>query len=109
MNTRQCWTCKEAKPLEAFNRDAAQPSGLSSQCKACHTRYERERRRNIPAEDKAEAMRAYRAGMRKDRCAICKAAIEGHGICDRCANAVAILGGLDGLKQAVRAWRYLNE
>jgi hypothetical protein len=62
-----------------------------------------------PAEEKAAAQAAYRAGMRKDKCAICRGPIEGYGICGACEDHVRALGGLDGLKQAVRAVRYLQE
>ncbi|MGW6755951.1 hypothetical protein [Streptomyces sp. NPDC055006] len=67
----------------------------------------REYRADVPAGVKAEQQAAWRAGMRKDKCAICGSAIEGHGICDDCVSHVEALGGLEGLKQAVRAVRYL--
>ncbi|MEU0245184.1 hypothetical protein ABZ192_12790 [Streptomyces sp. NPDC006235] len=53
-------------------------------------------------------MAAYRAGIRKDRCAVCSSAIEGEGLCSRCRAAVVVLGDLEGLKQAVRALKYLE-
>jgi hypothetical protein len=61
-----------------------------------------------PAEEKAAAQAAYRAGMRKDKCAICGGHVEGHGICWSCDDHVRMLGGLEGLKRAVRAVRYLQ-
>jgi hypothetical protein len=51
---------------------------------------------------------AYRAGMRKDRCAICATPIDGEGICGPCRTCCTLLGGTEGLKKAARAWRYLN-
>lgn len=33
--TKRCSTCKEEKPLDAFNKDRTQPSGLNYQCRAC--------------------------------------------------------------------------
>jgi hypothetical protein len=95
--------------MDAFPLDPHTPDGYGYHCKACKAAAAKARRKNIPAEDKAEAQRAYRAGMRKDRCALCSGPIEGHGICDRCADAVEVLGGLDGLKQAVRTMKYLGE
>lgn len=56
----------------------------------------------------AEQQRAFRAGIRKGKCAICSSAIYGQGICGRCKALVEELGGLEGLKQAVRAVRYLQ-
>jgi recombinational DNA repair protein RecR len=61
-----------------------------------------------PPETLAAKQAAFRAGMRKDKCAICGNSIDGHGICDICDDHVRALGGLDGLKQAVRAVRYLQ-
>jgi hypothetical protein len=108
MTVRKCSTCKQTKPLDAFSTNPSTPTGISYRCKVCKAKAEQERRKGIPAEDKAEAARALRAGMRKDKCAICRAAIQGHGICDSCADAVETLGGLEGLKQAVRAVKYLT-
>jgi hypothetical protein len=95
--------------MDAFPLDPHTPDGYGYHCKECKASAARARRKSIPAEDKAEAQRAYRAGMRKDKCAVCRADIDGHGICDRCADAVATLGGVDGLKLAARAVKYLGE
>jgi len=109
VTTQQCRTCRADKPLSDFSANETSATGYSHQCKDCKAAETRARRKNIPAEDKAESMRAYRAGIRKDKCAVCGSTISGHGICDQCADAVATLGGLAGLKQAVRAVRYLVE
>jgi hypothetical protein len=68
----------------------------------------RKLRSETPLEELAAKQAAYRAGMRKDKCAICGGPIEGQGICMRCEGHVMALGGLEGLKQAVRAVRYLQ-
>jgi hypothetical protein len=62
---------------------------------------ERERRR--------VAMQAYRAGMRLDKCAVCGGAVEGHDICYPCRDHIRMLGGLEGLKRAARAVKYLGD
>lgn len=108
MSDRECSTCRQTKPLEAFSTNPSTPTGIEYRCKACKAKAEQERRKGIPAEDKAEVARAFRAGMRKDKCAVCRAEIQGHGICDSCADAVETLGGLEGLKQAARAVKYLT-
>lgn len=108
-DTRKCNRCGEVKPLDDFPLRSGAYRGHGYHCKPCHAEQARERRKYIPASDKAEAQKAFRAGVRKDKCAICRTAIEGHGICDQCAEAVEMLGGLEGLKQAVRAVRYLGE
>jgi hypothetical protein len=53
-------------------------------------------------------MQAYRAGIRKGKCAVCASAIEGEGLCSRCQAAVYVLGDLEGLKRAVKAVKYLE-
>ncbi|MCX4547291.1 hypothetical protein [Streptomyces sp. NBC_01500] len=58
----------------------------------------------------AAEMRAYRAGVRENKCAICALPIKAReGICETCTECVEVLGGLAGLKRAVRAVRYLGE
>jgi hypothetical protein len=47
--------------------------------------------------------------MRKDTCAVCGGAVQGYGICPHCEEHVRMLGGLEGLKRAVRAVRYLQK
>jgi hypothetical protein len=32
---KYCWTCKEEKPLEAFNVDRSRKSGLNNRCRKC--------------------------------------------------------------------------
>jgi hypothetical protein len=61
-------------------------------------------------EELAAEARAYRAGMRKYKCAVCGIRIgqEDGGLCDTCQECVDVLGGLEGLKRAVRAVRYLT-
>lgn len=54
--------------------------------------------------------RAHRAGIRVDKCALCRAPIPGRGICDRCQAAVDVLGGTEeSLKAAVRAVRWITK
>lgn len=105
---RRCNTCKEVKPLGEFPRSAGQPEGHGYQCKACKAAATKERRADTPAEVLAEQQKAFRAGIRVDKCAICGEAIEGRGICLDCRDLVEALGGLEGLKRAVRAVRYLE-
>jgi hypothetical protein len=87
-DTRPCPGCGEAKPAEDFVAD-----GTHYRCREC-------RRRDAVA---------YRAGMRKDACAVCARPIVGDGICQRCWEAIRELGGLDGLKRAARAVKYVQE
>jgi hypothetical protein len=57
----------------------------------------------------AEQQRAYRAGMRVDKCAVCGGYVTGYGICYVCQEYIRLLGGLEGLKRAARAVKYLND
>lgn len=107
----ECSVCGKTKPTREFTPRA--PVATCVECwegdrKARQAESMRKLRAATPAEEKARAQAAFRAGMRKDKCAICGHPIEGHGICDSCDDAVHVLGGLDGLKQAVRAVRYLE-
>jgi hypothetical protein len=106
---KTCASCGETKPVSEFGPHTNTADGLRTYCKACHAAQAQERRASESPESRAEAMRAYRAGMRKDKCAICGGSVEGYGICSSCQDHVRMLGGLDGLKRAVRAVRYLAE
>ncbi|MGX1133175.1 uncharacterized protein (DUF983 family) [Streptomyces glaucescens] len=89
--TRRCPRCGEHKPLDAFL-----PEGVNRvyHCKDCN-RY---------------AMRAYRAGMRKGKCATCGTGIEGLGVCSPCRDAMRQLGDTpEALRQATRALKWLME
>lgn len=115
----ECSVCGETRPTREFA-----PYAPVATCRSCWDggrqgvpgAGQRERKNQVmrklraatPAEDKAKAQAALRAGMRKDKCAICREPIEGQGICTHCEGHVVALGGLDGLKQAVRAVRYLE-
>jgi hypothetical protein len=106
---KTCTKCKEEKPLEAFPPDPKHKDGRQSHCRACKAKDQAARMAGKSPEDKAYAMRAYRAGMRQGKCAVCGTAIEGAGICETCRECVDVLGGLEGLKRAVRAVRFLDE
>jgi hypothetical protein len=107
----ECSVCGMVKPVSRFA-----PTAKVATCKGCWEAGRKERnahtmrtlRAATPHEEKAAKQAAFRAGMRKDKCAICRGPIEGYGICDVCEGHVSALGGLDGLKQAVRAVRYLQ-
>ncbi|MFF8942830.1 hypothetical protein ACF1A5_11260 [Streptomyces sp. NPDC014864] len=87
----RCPRCGEAKPVSEY------PAGGKNRfdrCSAC----------------KAGEMRAYKAGFRKDRCAVCADKVEGHGICPRCLEAIRVLGDSpEALKRAAKALAYLRE
>lgn len=58
---------------------------------------------------KADEMQAYKAGIRKDRCAVCAGPISGLGICSRCMDAIRVLGGSpDALKGAAKALKWVQ-
>ena len=88
---RKCPRCGEVKPVSEY------PAGGTNRfdrCSAC----------------KASEMAAYRAGIRKDKCAVCASAIVGHGICDDCMLAIGRLGGTpEDLKRAAKALKWLQE
>ncbi|MFI2187982.1 hypothetical protein [Streptomyces sioyaensis] len=105
---QKCRTCHKVKALEDFPLRKDAKSGHDSQCKECLAADTRRRRAGLSLEERAEEARAFRAGMRKDKCAICGTRIQGQGICVTCEECVEVLGGLDGLKKAVRAVRYLT-
>jgi hypothetical protein len=50
---KRCTRCGRAKPLAAFYRDRASPTGHHSACKLCHRRDVAARRRRRLAEDPA--------------------------------------------------------
>jgi hypothetical protein len=113
MDTRQCARCKKVKPLEDFALARKRTKGRDYNCKPCKAEITRERRAAMDpdqlAEQRRESSKAYRAGMRENSCAICRTTIKARqGICEGCAEHVEALGGLEGLKQAVRAVRYLS-
>lgn len=106
---KTCTACFKDKPLTEFSPHAPNADGYRTHCKACRAAEQAARRdATTTPESRAEAMRAHRAGMRKDKCAICGGSVEGYGICFHCKDHVRMLGGLDGLKRAVRAVRYLE-
>lgn len=114
MTERTCIHCRKTKPLEVFHSNPTATGGVGNVCKDCHRPLHAANRRKVragvPAEEKAREMAAYRAGMRKDKCAVCGSAIEGHGICDACMDAVAVLGGSpDALKRAAKALKYVQD
>jgi hypothetical protein len=47
--------------------------------------------------------------MRVDKCAVCGGYVTGYGICYVCQEYIRLLGGLEGLKRAARAVKYLGE
>lgn len=108
-SVKTCTKCGETKPLEDFAVKPGGAQGTDSWCKRCKAEDVAQRRREQGAEETARAARAYRAGMRKGKCAVCGSAIDGYGICEACEGAVRSLGGLDGLKRAARAVKYLSE
>jgi hypothetical protein len=62
MAQKQCYKCKELKPLRAFSRNKIKPDGLDIYCKACHNAYIKRRFPNLP-----EIQRTYREKIR-DQC-----------------------------------------
>lgn len=105
---KTCTKCGEAKPNSHFGPNRERPDGLTSWCRQCRAASELERKAEMPAEEKAEAARAFRAGIRQDRCAVCGTSMKGRGVCVTCQECIEVLGGLEGLKAAVRAVRYLT-
>lgn len=105
---KPCTQCAKVKPLKDFGVDKRMKDGRKSSCNTCKAEKMRELRTDLDKEAHNAEMAAYRAGMRKDKCALCATPIEGYGICTRCEGAVVVLGGLDGLKRAVKAVRYLE-
>lgn len=108
----ECRSCHQLKPCEEIT-----PNHLVPTCFACDVKAraeakrqnQAERRAELTPEEKAEASRAYRAGMRKDKCAVCGTSMQGHGVCVTCEECIEVLGGLEGLRRAVKAERYLSE
>ncbi|MFI8830533.1 hypothetical protein ACIGPN_05810 [Streptomyces afghaniensis] len=55
-------------------------------------------------------MQAYKAGMRKDKCALCESPIEGLGVCGQCRGDMEALGGTpEALKRAAKALKWVLE
>jgi hypothetical protein len=101
VSTKECTKCGRVKPLDDFSPRAAR-------CKECRAAHKRERQKEIPPEERNKSVAAFRAGLRKDMCAVCRTGIKGTGICVTCAECVEVLGGLEGLKRAVKAVRFLE-
>lgn len=110
MESKACTRCKVVKPFSEFSPSGRNPGGLSSWCKECRAEDQRDRKARTPAEERNAQMRAYKAGMRKDKCGTCGAVISGLGVCGDCREAMDQLGGtVDSLKMAVKALRWLEE
>lgn len=109
MSEKPCTACGVVKPLEAFALSSTGKDGHRTACKECQAAEMRKQRQEQSPEERNAAMAAYRAGMRKDKCAVCGEAIEGHGICESCTTAVKALGGTpEALKRAAKAVAYLG-
>jgi hypothetical protein len=106
--TKECTNCHKVKPLTDFPEEKRRKDGRGSHCKVCRAEAQAGRRADVPAETKADAQAAYRAGIKKGVCAVCGTSIKGAGLCDTCEECVEVLGGLEGLKKAVSAVRYLT-
>lgn len=106
--TRVCNKCGKTKPLESFSLHPTGKDGRRAACKECLAAVTREARKDETPDERNARMAAYRAGMRKDACAVCGGAIQGHGICFHCQEHVRMLGGLEGLQRAVKAVKYLE-
>lgn len=107
---KRCTKCEETKPLADFSRDPARSDGLSSWCKPCRAEAQAERRAVTTPEQRAAAMRAYKAGFRKDKCATCGNPVEGLGVCEPCRAAMKQLGDSpEALKLAAKALKWLQE
>ena len=50
METKKCSTCGEAKPINEFYKEKSHKDGLSSQCKCCINKKQKEYRKNHPKE-----------------------------------------------------------
>lgn len=118
METKECGTCHEVKPIEKFSRKRGK---WSSKCKDCHNKYYREYWKNTDAYEKhksrvAESRRAnpYREQARKygttvekveeiltandGLCLICN---EREAVCiDHCHKTLEVRGGLCSLCNA---------
>jgi hypothetical protein len=106
---KTCTKCGEVKPLAEFPFRHKETGQRHSACRACRAEWARDNRTAETLEERRAHMSAYRAGMRKDTCAVCGGAVQGYGICPHCEEHVRMLGGLEGLKRAVRAVRYLQK
>lgn len=110
MSAKQCRICNEVKPHTQFALHKGAADGRSTVCKTCKAAEVRERRAGESQAERNAQMAAYRAGMRKDKCAVCGSAISGTGLCESCEAACRALGGAsDALKRAAKAWRFLHE
>lgn len=110
MNTKSkvCNKCGEEKPLTDFALSNKRTDGRSSDCKTCRAAQMRERRQQVAPDVHNTRQAAFRAGMRKDKCAVCSGAISGEGICDACLGHIRALGGTEAdLKRAAKAVKYL--
>ena len=129
METKQCGTCKETKPIEQFARKRG---AWSSKCKACHNEYYRNYWQNTEAYEKHKARvnerrphRAIKYGITEQEyivllnkhdgmCHVCKTrpatdidhchiTNEVRGIlCNGCNTSIGKLGDtIEGLQRAI--------
>lgn len=107
---KTCTKCGKEKEAEEFPLAPSRTDGRGSACKACKATEQRDRRAEQPREERNAQMAAYKHGMRKDKCAVCGSAIDGHGICAACWQAIEALGGTSAdLKRAAKAVKWLKE
>ena len=107
---KACTKCGEVKPLEDFPADSSRTAGYQSECKVCKASAARDRRAQTPREVQNARMQAYKAGMRKDKCALCASEIQGLGICESCMSAIKALGDSpEALKKAAKALKWVQE
>ena len=109
MSEKRCTQCGEVKPLTEFAKQDDRADGRASYCLTCKAKAQATRAATLTAEERNQQQAAKRAGMRKNKCAICHTAIDGEGICVTCEECVEVMGGLEGLKRAVRAVRFLTK
>ena len=110
MSTRRCARCRQTKPLEDFPLSPKEPEGRGYRCKECKAAVMRDVRAEQPREERNAQMQAYKAGMRKDKCALCGSAVDGYGICDSCMAAIKVLGDSpEALKRAAKALKWVQE
>ncbi len=64
---RWCFVCKQYKPFSDFHIDRAQAGGLSSACKSCKGKYDKEYQHNYYMKYRKELLPKHRITARESR------------------------------------------
>jgi uncharacterized OB-fold protein len=92
---RECFTCRQIKPLSEFYKDRTKPLGIGTRCKACSKQRDKLRPRNPNLEPMREKSKRWRVANPEKTIAHrlvrdeVKAGRLVRGVCERCGRTDA--------------------